>query len=165
MEIPSCVQAGHLCPRVASHVIDLALVHAFARQGAPDGVNLTPAPTCQYARERVRPPLKDHVTPLLQPLVDELIARLCGLAGLSSSRQEDPSFFVLHTHEVRRNLDVDDVGPVGMAGEVVHEQVVCVIHKEVKSVNHFSVVSNQWHLDGLFNHFCYRLLCLLLLLE
>ena len=109
MEIPPCVQASHLCPRVASHVIDLALVHAFARQGAPDGVDLTSAPTCQYARERVRPPLKDHVTPLLQPLVDELIARLGGLAGLSSSRQEDPSFFVLHTHEVRRNLDVDDV--------------------------------------------------------
>ena len=142
MEIPSCVQAGHLCPRVASHVIDLTLVHAFARQGAPDGVDLTPAPTCQYARERVRPPLKDHVTSLLQSLVDELIARLCSLAGLSSSRQEDPSFLILHTHEVRRNLDVDDIRPVGMAGEVVHEQVVCVIHKEMKSVNHLSVVSD-----------------------
>jgi hypothetical protein len=37
--------------------------------------------------------------------------------------------------------------------EVVHEQVMCVVDKEVKCVYHFAVVSNERHFDGLLNYF------------
>jgi len=49
--------------------------------------------------------------------------------------------------------------------EVVHEQIVCVVDKEVKGVNHFSVVSNQWHLDCLLHDLRYGLFCALLFLQ
>ena len=49
--------------------------------------------------------------------------------------------------------------------EVVHEQVVSVVNKEVKRVDHFAVVANEWHLDSLFDYLCDCLFCLGLLLE
>ena len=111
------------------------------------------------------PSLKDHVSPLLQPLVDELIARLCSLTGLTATSQEDSAFFVLHGHEVGRYLYVHDVGAIRMRAEVVHEQVVRIVDKEVKSVNHLAVVANQGHLYRLFHNLGYSLLGSLLLLK
>ena len=40
-----------------------------------------------------------------------------------------------------------------MGAEVVHEEVVGVVDKEMQSVNHFSVVTYQGHFDGLFHDF------------
>ena len=98
-------------------------------------------------------PLKDHVTPLLQALVYELVARLCGFTRFATSGQENPAFLVLYRHEVRRYLDVDDVGAVRMRAEVVHEQVMRIVDKEVQGVDHLAVVANQGHFDRLLNHF------------
>ena len=88
------------------------------------------------------PSLEDHVPSLLQPLVDELIAGLRGLARLTTTGQEDSTLFILHGHEVGRYLYVHDVRAIRMRTEVVHEQVVCVVDKEVKSVYHLAIVAN-----------------------
>ena len=52
-----------------------------------------------------------------------------------------------------------------MRAEVVHEQIMCIVDKEVKGVHHLSVVSNQWHLDCLFHNLRYGLFCTLLFLQ
>ena len=111
------------------------------------------------------PPLEDHVSPLLQPLIDELIAGLRGLAWLTAASQEDSTFFILHGHEVGRYLYVHDVRTIRMRAEVVHEQVVRIVDKEVKSVNHLAVIANQGHLYRLFHNLGYGLLSSLLLLK
>jgi hypothetical protein len=40
-----------------------------------------------------------------------------------------------------------------MGAEVVHEEIVGVVDKEMQRVNHLSVVTNQGHFDGLFDDF------------
>ena len=109
VEIPPGVKASHLRPSITCHVVHLALVHALTRQGAPNRIDLTSTPASQYARECVRPSLEYHVPPLLKPLIYELIARFGRFAWLTASRQEYPSLLVLHTHEIGRDFDVDDV--------------------------------------------------------
>lgn len=52
-----------------------------------------------------------------------------------------------------------------MRAEVVHEQIVRIVDKEMKGVHHLSVVSNQWHLDCLLYDFRYGLFCALLFLQ
>ena len=52
-----------------------------------------------------------------------------------------------------------------MRREVIHEQVVSVVHKEVQCVYHLSIIAYQRHLDSLLNHLSYGLLGLLLLLQ
>ena len=52
-----------------------------------------------------------------------------------------------------------------MSLEVVHEQVVCVVNKEVQCVNHLSVIANQGHFDCLVYDLDNRLFCLVFLLE
>ena len=52
-----------------------------------------------------------------------------------------------------------------MRAEVVHEQIVRVVDKEVQSVDHFAIVTDQWHLDGLLNHLRDGQLGTLLLLQ
>ena len=110
-------------------------------------------------------PLKDHVSPLLEPLIDELIAALCGFAWLAATGQEDTAFLVLDGHEIGWYLDVDDVGAIAMRAKVVHEQVVRVVDKEVESIDHLTVVPNQWHLYRLVDHLLNRRLRSLLLLQ
>ena len=111
------------------------------------------------------PSLKDHVSPLLQTLVNELIARLGGFARLTTSRQEYPALLVLNRHKVCRYLYVDDIRSIGVSTEIVHEQVVRVVDEEMECVDHFSVVAYQWHLDRLLDYFRYCLLGPLLFLE
>ena len=52
-----------------------------------------------------------------------------------------------------------------MRAEVVHEQIVCIVDKEVEGVHHLSIVSNQWHLDCLLYDLRYGLFCTLLFLQ
>ena len=111
------------------------------------------------------PSLKDHVSTLLQPLIYELIARLCGLARFTAAGQEYPPFFIFDGHEIGRYLYVDDIGTVGVRTEIVHEQVMCVVDKEVQCVHHLTVVADEGHLDGLFYDLRYRLLSSLLFLK
>lgn len=108
---------------------------------------------------------EDHVPPLFKTLIDELVAALGGLAGLAATREEYATFFVLDGHEVCWDLDVDDVGAVGVRAKVVHEQVVRVVDEKVERVNHLAVVADQWHFYGLFHYLCDRLLRSLLLLQ
>ncbi len=103
-------------------------------------------------------PLKNHVLALNESFIQKLVATLRRFARLASASQEDPSFFIFNGHEVSWNLDVHDVGAVAVRLKVVHKQVVGVVHKEVQGVHHFSVISNQRHLDGLLNNFDYSLL-------
>jgi len=85
---------------------------------------------------------EQHIPSLHEPLLHEFVAALCCLSRLASSREEDAAFFVLHRHEVSRNLDVDDVGSVGVTSEVVHEEVVRVVNEEMQSVQHLLVVAH-----------------------
>ena len=165
MEVAACIQAGNLRPCIASHIIHLALVHWLTGQGASNGVDARARPASKDGCQRVSPSLKDHVSPLLQPLVYELIARLGGLARLTASRQEYPAFLVLDGHEVCWYLDVDDIWSIWVSAEIVHEQVVRVVDEEMECVDHFPVVAYQWHLDRLLDYFRYCLLGPLLLLE
>ena len=87
------------------------------------------------------PPLEYHISTLLKSLIDELIARFCGLARLPATGQEDSTFFIFHGHEVGRYLYVHDVRTVRMRTEIVHEQVVRVVDEEMKCVDHFPVVA------------------------
>ena len=52
-----------------------------------------------------------------------------------------------------------------MSTKIVHEQVVRVVDKEVKCVNHLAIITNQGHLDCLLNDFGYGLLGALLFLK
>ena len=52
-----------------------------------------------------------------------------------------------------------------MGAEVVHEEVVRIVHKEVKGVYHLSVIANQGHLNRLLDNFRYILLRSLLFLK
>ena len=165
VEVSSCVQTGDLGPSVATDVIHFALVHGLARQRGANSVDPRPGAASEDRSQSVSPSLEDHVSPLLQPLVDELIAGLRGLARLTTSGQEDSTLFILHGHEVGRYLYVHDVGAIRMRAEVVHEQVVRIVDKEVKSVNHLAVVANQGHLYRLFHNLGYGLLGSLLLLK
>ena len=97
--------------------------------------------------------LKKHVSSLDQPLFDEFVAALGCLSRLATSCEEDSALFIFYGHEIGRDLDVDDIGPVAMRPEVVHEQVVCIVNKEVQSIQHFFVVAHQWHLQVLVNNF------------
>ena len=110
------------------------------------------------------PSLKDHITTLLQPLIYELIATFCRFSRFTSACQEDPALLVLDRHEVGWNLDIDNVGSVGVRAEVVHEQIVRIVDKEMQSVNHFSIVAYQRHLYCLLHDLGYGLLGALLLL-
>lgn len=101
----------------------------------------------------MRSTLKDHIASLLKPFIDKLVAALGRLSRLPASRQEDSAFFVFDRHEVGGDFDVDNIGSVWMGAEVVHEEVVGVVDKEMQSVNHFSVVTYQGHFDGLFHDF------------
>ena len=111
------------------------------------------------------PSLKDHVSPLLQSLVDELIAGLRGLTRLTAASQEYSTFFILDGHEIGRYLYVNHVRAIRMSAEIVHEQVVRIVDKEVKSVNHLAVVADQGHLYRLLHNLGYGLLGSLLLLK
>ena len=111
------------------------------------------------------PSLEYHISTLLKPLIDELITRFRGFAGLTAPSQKDSALLIFDGHEVRRYLDVHDVRAVRMRAEVVHEEVVCVVDKEVESVHHFAIVADQRHLDSLFDHLRYSLLRSLLLLQ
>lgn len=98
------------------------------------------------------PPLEQHVSPLNQSLLHELIAALGSLTWLASTSQEYTSFFVLDRHEVGRYLDVHNVGPVTMRPEVVHEQVMSIVDEEMKGVKHLLVIPDQRHLQILIHH-------------
>lgn len=111
------------------------------------------------------PPFKNHIAPLLKPFVDKLITRFRRLARFTSTSQKDSSFLILNRHEVRRNLDVNDIAPVAVRRKVIHEQVVCVIHEEVKRVYHLPVVTYEWHLDRLLHNLAQCRFCLRLFLE
>ena len=113
----------------------------------------------------MRPPLKQHVPPLNQPLFHELVAALSCLPGLAAAREEYSTLLVLDGHEIRWYLDVNDVGSVGVRPEVVHEQVVGVVNEEVQGVEHLFVVANQRHFEILVNHLLELRLGLVLLMD
>ena len=111
------------------------------------------------------PPLEDHISPLFEPLVNELIAGLGCLSGFAASSQENAALLVLNGHEVGGDLDVYDVAAVRVGAEVVHEQVVGVVDEEVEGVDHLTVVADQGHLYGLLHDLGDGLLGPLLLLQ
>ena len=110
-------------------------------------------------------PFKDHVAPLDKPLIHELVAMFGCFSWLSSASEEDASLLILDTHEVGGDLDVDDVGPVAVSLEIVHEQIVGVVDEEVQGVHHLPVVANEGHLDGLLHDLADGLSGLLFLRE
>lgn len=134
MEVSFCVQVSYLSPLVTLHVIDLAFIHRLIWQGRPNGKYLRLGPVNEHTCQSVRSPLKQHIPLLDQSLLNELITVLSRLTGLPSSSQEDAAFFVLDRHKVCGNLDIHDVGTVAVRSEVVHKQVMSVVHKEVESV-------------------------------
>jgi hypothetical protein len=95
---------------------------------------------------------KEHVSSLNQSLLHKFIAILCGFAWLSSSSKEYSAFLIFHRHEIRRNLDVYYIRPVGMRSEIVHEEVVGIVDEEVKSVYHLFVVTHQRHFKVLIHY-------------
>jgi hypothetical protein len=97
--------------------------------------------------------LEEHISALNEPFLHELVAALGRLARLTTSGEENPAFFVLNGHEVCWDLNVDNVRPVRVAAEVVHEQVVRVIDEKVQSIQHFFVVPDQRHLQVLVDYF------------
>ena len=121
VEVPASVQAGDLGPCVTGDIIDLTLVHRLTRQGASNSVYPGTTPPGKHTRQRMGSPLEDHVSPLLQPLVDELIAAFSGLARLTASCQEDPALLILYGHEIGWDFDIDHVAAVRVRAEVVHE--------------------------------------------
>ena len=165
MEVTPCVQTRHLSPSITANIVDLALVHGLARQRATDSIDTRPRSASKHRCQRMGAPLKYHVPPLLQSLINELVARLCRLTWLSTTRQEYPALLVFDRHKVCWYLNVDDVGAIGMRTKVVHEQVVRIVDKEMQGVYHFSVVADKRHLDCLFYHLGYRLFGSLFLLE
>ena len=111
------------------------------------------------------PSLKYHVASLLKSLIDELVARFGRFPRLATASQENPPLFILNRHEVGRDLDVDNVGPVRVRAEVVHEQVVRIVDEEMKSIHHFAVVADERHFNRLLDDFRDCLLRSLLLLQ
>ena len=158
MEVPLRIQVGDLSPLIGCYVINLALVHALLRQGGADGEDLRLRLLDEHARQSMCAPLEQHVSTLDQALLDKFVTGLGRLARLTTTRKEDAAFFVLNRHEVRRNLDVDDIGPVAMRAEIVHVEVVSVVDEEMQGVQHLFVITDQRHLQVLV----YDLLQLLL---
>ena len=158
MEVPLRIQVGDLSPLIGCYVINLALVHALLRQGGADGEDLRLRLLDEHARQSMCAPLEQHVSSLDQALLDKFVAGLGRLARFTTTRKEDAAFFVLNRHEVRRNLDVDDIGPVAMRAEIVHVEVMSVVDEEVQGVQHLFVITDQRHLQVLV----YDLLQLLL---
>ena len=153
VEVPSSVQACYLSPCVGGNIVNLAFVHWFTGQGTTNRVYLGTTSASQNWCQSVSPSFKDHVPSLLKSFINKLITWFSRFTRLSSSRKEDSSFFILNRHEVRRYLNVDDVGSVWVSREVVHEEIVRIVHKEMKRVNHFSIVANKRHFNSLFNNF------------
>ena len=94
----------------------------------------------------MRSSLEKHIPSLDKSLLNEFIAVLSCFSWLPTSCQEDSAFLILHTHEVGWDLDVHYVGSVAMSAEVVHEEIVSVVNKEVKSVQHVPIVLKHWDL-------------------
>ena len=109
MEVSPRIQICNLVPRVSRHIIYFTLVHALWRQTGSYGIYLTFLFLNQNACQRMSSSLEQHIPSLHEPLLHEFVAALRCLSRLTSSREEDAAFFVLHRHEVGRNLDVDDV--------------------------------------------------------
>jgi len=151
VEVAFGVETGHRGPGVCLDIIDLTFIHGLIGQGRAYRKDLGLAPVRQHTGQCVRPPLKQHVSSLDQPLLQELIAIFCGFSGLPTSSEEDPALFVLDRHEVGRDLDVDHIGAVAVRPEVVHEQIVSVIHKKVQRIQHVSVVDDAGDFDGLLD--------------
>lgn len=146
VEVPARVQAPDLSPRVTCHIVHLALVHALTRQATTDRVDTTSTPASQDRGQGMGSSFKDHVTTLLQTLVNELVTAFCGFTWLAAPRQKDATFLVFYGHEVSRYLDIDDVATVRVRREIVHEEVVRIVDEKVKRVDHFAVVADQGHL-------------------
>ena len=49
-----------------------------------------------------------------------------------------------------------------MAPEIVHEQIMCVVHEKVQGIEHFFVVPNQWHFQILINNLSQLGFCFIL---
>ena len=95
MEVSSRVETGHLSPRITSNIVYFTLVHALTWQRTSNGVDLAPAAASENRCERVSPSLEDHVSPLLESFINELVAALRGFAWFSTSCQEDSALFIL----------------------------------------------------------------------
>ena len=52
-----------------------------------------------------------------------------------------------------------------MRPEVIHEEIVRVVHEEMQSIHHLFVVSHKRHLQVLVNHLLQLGLCLVLLMD
>ena len=165
VEVPTSIQTCNLGPSITRHIVNFAFIHWFTWKWASNCVNLRSTPSSKHWSQCVSPSLKDHITPLFQPFINELIARLRGFPRFTAACQEDPSFFVLHRHKVCRYLYVYNVRTIRVRREVVHEEVVRVIDEEVKCINHLSIIPYKRHLDCLLYNLRYSLLCLLLLLQ
>ena len=98
------------------------------------------------ACQSVRPPLKQHVSPLNKSFLDKFVATFGCFARLSTTSQEDASLFIFNGHEVSWYFNVNYIRPIRMRSEIVHEQVVSVVNKEVERVKHLFVVTHKRHL-------------------
>ena len=38
-----------------------------------------------------------------------------------------------------------------MRREIIHKQVMRVVHEEMQCVHHFSIVADEWHFNGLLD--------------
>ena len=152
VEVSSRVQTRNLSPSVAADIINFAFVHGLAWQWASNSEDTRARPPWKYRCQSMGTPLKYHISTLLKPFVYELVATLGCFAWLTSACQKDSTFLIFDGHKVSWYLDIDDIWAVRVRAEVVHEQIVRVVDKEVQSVDHFAIVTDQWHLDGLLNH-------------
>ena len=142
MEISSGIEVRHLCPSISSDIIHLALIHTLRRQATSNSKYLTLLLLYEHTSQRMRPPLKEHIPSLDQPLFHKLIATLSGLPGLTTSSKEYPSLFIFDGHEVGWDLDVNYVAAVGVGPEVIHEEVMSIVNEEVQGVKHLFVVAH-----------------------
>lgn len=110
-------------------------------------------------------PLKQHVSFLDQSLFHEFIAELGGFTWLPSSSQKYPTFFILNRHEVSGYLNVYHIRPVAMRAEVIHEQIVRVVHEEMQCIEHVSIILQDWHFKCLLYDLLYLRLSLSFILN
>ena len=151
MEVSFCVEARQLSPMIESNVVDLAFVHGFVWQRGTNGKYLTFLSFHQDTSESMSSSFKKHISPLNESFLDKFVAKLCRFSWFPSTSQKYASLLVLYRHEIRWDLNVDDIRPIAMGPEIVHKQIVSIVYEEVKSVEHIPVVFENGDLECRFN--------------
>ena len=141
MEISSCIKVCYLIPLISTNVINFTFVHALWRQTWSDCIYMTFLFLHKDTSECMSSSLKKHVSPLDKSFFNKLIATFCSFSWFTTSSEEDTTFFIFNRHEICWNFNVDNIRSIWVASEIIHKQIVCVIHEKVQCIKHLFVVS------------------------